>query len=736
MIAAKLEAERSYSNFYFAVRWPYEENGFDEQDAVVRMKALVERARAMSVSDMALMMDGVDHGAMEPQLPQMLRLFEREIPDVEFIHTNIEEYFSHLDPAVLERMEGPLYHLGRRGLNNQLLKNVLSSMVHIKQENDRCETDLITVAEPLNAFCEMNGRKLKSYNRNDYSMAPRGMYLDIAWKYLITNHPHDSICGCSLSEVHRDNEYRFRQTEQMAEIAAQDCVNVIARNIRCTGNHQEAVFLFNPAQKPVDGVCVFSLTVVAQEAPNRRFYDNENRQMNVQILEEREELYSNEKLYQLIRFERKTRLTVAADLKIPAFGYTVIYCDHLQSVYDPEKKSYGHQVYYPPMRFRGSQMPSHNRIDNGKLVVELNKKGLLNVTRKSDGHIFRDLHLMEDRSDVGEGWNWRPVPCDGIVYNENSPMQFQVLADGPLCTVWKLTWFLHLPAEADVSLRRRSEREKEQPVTTVLTVPKDSTVLFFRTEVENETENHRLRVLFPTGFSEMDFYTKTPFDLQKWSVMGEDDSDSAEEDTLVHPSQGIMRIGSDENPVSLYTKGLYEVEVTDNEEKALALTLFRAATGETGTVHPQDIKMQRKLTFEHALSFSAGSKTETMLEGEAYRSGIREFHMEQNPKAETLESRSTFLQLSDCQKILSYISERNGIYTLRLYDVSGIAETVSVILPGKISHVEYTDLKGDRIEQSENRFDEKKSASGQVDIFCPPHKIVTVQIRMESIKVK
>lgn len=54
---------------------------------------------------------------------------------MEFIHANIEEYFERID-------------------KNQVLKNVLSSMVHIKQESDKCETYLTTVSEPLTAFCE------------------------------------------------------------------------------------------------------------------------------------------------------------------------------------------------------------------------------------------------------------------------------------------------------------------------------------------------------------------------------------------------------------------------------------------------------------------------------------------------------------------------------------------------------------------------------------------------------
>ena len=36
--------------------------------------------------------------------------------------------------------------------NNLLLKNVLSSMVHLKQANDACETLLTRFVQPLDAF--------------------------------------------------------------------------------------------------------------------------------------------------------------------------------------------------------------------------------------------------------------------------------------------------------------------------------------------------------------------------------------------------------------------------------------------------------------------------------------------------------------------------------------------------------------------------------------------------------
>ena len=749
---AKLEAERSYSNFYFAVRWPFEGREFDEKEVVEKMRALADRARQMAATDAVLMMDGVDHCGMEPELPGLLELFAREIPDVEFIHGNIEEYFRAVEESCLETIEGPLYHVADRGLNNQVLKNVLSSMVHLKQANDKCETYLTAVSEPLNAFCEMNQGRLKSYLRDDYSMAPRRNYLDKAWEFLIQNHPHDSICGCSLTDVHRDNEYRFRQAGQMAEISARDCVNVIARNIRCEGDHQEAVLLYNPSQKPVKGTQVFELPVTRCDWANRRFYDSKNQPMDVQVLSEEDETQPNHRLLQLIQFDALSRLTVAADIEIPAFGYTVIYCDNLQSVFKPEEKAYGYDVYYPPYRLQGGQMNGHHRLDNGKLLVELNDRGLLDVTVKESGRVLKNLHLFENRSDIAEGWNWRPAAYDTIIFGDNCLTQFGVLSDGPYCTVWKLTYELKLPVRAAADFKRRSSEEAVQTVTTFVTVPKDSETIYFKTTLTNHTEHNRLRVLFPTESREDCFYTKTPFDFQKWDVAHEDNTSRQELDTLVHPSQGVTRIGEDSEATALYSKGLYEVEAVENEERALALTLFRAAAGETGTAHPEDIKMQRELTFEYALSVKEQSRTQTLLEGEQYRAGIKDFRFRQNPQAATLSSAVSFLTVSDCEKVVSHISGEDGSYTLRLYDVSGKGERVTVSLPCDIAKAEYVNLKGEPIACGGTSSTENAAACGgtssmenaasdtgimvngkEAAFFCPAHKIVTVRLELERM---
>ena len=38
-----------------------------------------------------------------------------------------------------------------------------------------------------------------------------------AWRYLVQNHPHDSICGCSVDAVHKEMDVRFDWVEQIGE---------------------------------------------------------------------------------------------------------------------------------------------------------------------------------------------------------------------------------------------------------------------------------------------------------------------------------------------------------------------------------------------------------------------------------------------------------------------------------------------------------------------------------------
>lgn len=51
------------------------------------------------------------------------------------------------------------------------------------------------------------------------------------WKLLMQNHPHDSICGCSVDDVHREMITRFEKTEQVALHIISMCMDYLKGKI-------------------------------------------------------------------------------------------------------------------------------------------------------------------------------------------------------------------------------------------------------------------------------------------------------------------------------------------------------------------------------------------------------------------------------------------------------------------------------------------------------------------------
>lgn len=49
------------------------------------------------------------------------------------------------------------------------------------------------------------------------------------------NHPHDSICGCSVDEVNEEMGIRFRRSMQAAEVLIREAAEHLAGNIDASG---------------------------------------------------------------------------------------------------------------------------------------------------------------------------------------------------------------------------------------------------------------------------------------------------------------------------------------------------------------------------------------------------------------------------------------------------------------------------------------------------------------------
>lgn len=191
---------------------------------------------------------------LDPQRAHVLAGFQRDGQPVSFDKIQVRiaslpEYVDTVSRYIQQQGEDSLQTIVgemRSGEYSHLLPSVLSTRMWIKQENAATEHLLERWVEPLAAWASLLGARY-----------PRGL-VQLAWKYLLQNHPHDSICGCSIDQVHRENRVRFAQSQQVGEQlvieAMQHIVSRIDTRPLARSEHQSRgaipIVVFNPAPGP------------------------------------------------------------------------------------------------------------------------------------------------------------------------------------------------------------------------------------------------------------------------------------------------------------------------------------------------------------------------------------------------------------------------------------------------------------------------------------------------------
>jgi mannosylglycerate hydrolase len=178
-------------------------------DAERRVRGLQERfgpALGRAGIRHVLLCNGTDHWRIQPEMPAVCAELERRLPRSAFAITRYGDYVASLETGQLPAWTGEL--LGSRLWN--VLRGVNSARLYLKQANERAERRLLSV-ETLVALWS-----LRAGTRFPIEA------LTFAWRELLKCHPHDSICGCSCDEVHRDMLLRYTSLERTLDMIAED----------------------------------------------------------------------------------------------------------------------------------------------------------------------------------------------------------------------------------------------------------------------------------------------------------------------------------------------------------------------------------------------------------------------------------------------------------------------------------------------------------------------------------
>lgn len=632
VLCVKMPDDTAYSNFYYHLRDTLKatpgsgaaclEAELNEASVLAQARGLYDESVAQRPNtDALLWMDGVDHIFPQPRTPRIIAIVNEGMRgEVTAVHSTLPDFVAAVrarNPQ-LKTITGELRHSNRAWKLQALLADTASSRIHLKQRNNECETLLERYAEPFAAVASRLGKPYP------------GAFLGSAWKYLLQNQPHDSICGCSIDQVHRDMLPRYDQCEQIGEMVVRESLTHIASQVDTSAPLSPSGTPENPVRplmpEPLCALVVFNplgwprteIVETVVELPSRLALEDGQiavrganaESIPCEITPLRDYHTLNQDRHDIPVGEIHKRWTVRFAAVAPAFGCQTYYV-----------------VPEAPVSVQSGIVVSHRSIENAFVKVEIADDNTVSITDKETGRTIPGGHVFENGGDDGEGWNYVKPAKDRVVNSKGNNH------DAVLSSCMSVfTGGLDLVHYVNMTVPRRGERGRFTPqYSSVLAryrlspTSKNVRVTLF---CDNSLwKNHRLRILFPTCRNNATHsYAEQAFDVVSRPISVPEGTGWKEPPHGRFPMKTFVDVNDSLYGFALLSKGIPQYEVFDDQQRTIALTLLRAVGNGVGTPEQQeDGQMPGHYTFEFALFPHAGDWEQARVwqEGHAFNAPMR-----------------------------------------------------------------------------------------------------------------
>lgn len=634
--------KRGYCDYTYQVRRCNEhDTSFDraraEQDFEAFIQSEIKRGGGRGP---VLVFDGGDHLFPDWKHYDVIRAACDEKNGRQVRHSTLDAFLGEMADEVSADtpvLAGELREPRRWSLAEDaqfLIPGCTASRIWIKLENAACESLLCQWAEPFAAFARL---ALGAEYPTDF--------LREAWKWLLQNHPHDSICGCSIDQVHEDMRYRFSQSRQIAERLTEESLHMLAAAVPGEfAPHERRLVLFNPLFTPrCSEVLEFDVEIPVEWLEFTEFFAYEPKPA-FRLFNEGKGGAESEIAYQRLGIRRRQVrvvtaprkypkasevhvVRVAARVDLPALGFAALRVrgiernggasDHLGNRGVPSTR----HPAAPGLR------TGQRRMENEFLAVEFAPDGTFTLSDKNTGRDYPGLLAFEDDLDIGDGWYHGPHTNRRDIVG--GAARIELLADTPLLTRFVVHTELRLPAEFDAREDERSVAMHQFHIRNTVTLRAGARHVDIETEFANTAADHRLRAFFPTGADASEYLSDSPFDVVRRPIaLRSDNHEYQEVEVDTKPQQTWTAVHDDTGGLALVTGGgLLETAVHDRPDRPIALTLLRATrrtkytNGEPGglmlgekivarcRIVPLNGAPDRTALFRHAQDLAAGIRS-------------------------------------------------------------------------------------------------------------------------------
>jgi Glycosyl hydrolases family 38 N-terminal domain/Glycosyl hydrolases family 38 C-terminal domain/Alpha mannosidase middle domain len=522
-----------------------------------------------------LWMNGTDHQVPQPWLGRVVAEANRLQDDLDLRIVSLPEHLASAATEGLPTWRGEL----RAGARANLLMGVTSNRVDVRQAAARAESSVDRLAEPLSALF----------------LPPEqwpAALVDEAWRDLILNAAHDSVCACSIDEVCDAVLHRYAEAGDIADGLAERALARLAARVGHDGP-----LVVNPTARPRGGVV--RITLPGTEAPP-----------GTQLLRaqpaESVLLEGPPELVVPAAEELEWVQTISAFSLEAAGGAALVSAqrDGGGPLVSPGTRVALAGLTDPgPVRLRVRQRARVTFLahvdavagfgwvgwaadagDTGVAPVAVVDgtggagpalaNGLVTVTvDTADGSYALDDHAglarLVDGGDCGDTYNWCP-PTEETLVDRPESVDVAVLERGPLRARVRIAARYRWPARAEGMERRAGEVAHE--VVTRLELRAGERAVRVETTIDNRSRDHRLRAHFPLPAPTATSRAETAFGVVERGLEAEGGPTEAPLPT--YPALRFVQAGG----LTVVHDGVAEYELVDIEDgraRELALTLLR-----------------------------------------------------------------------------------------------------------------------------------------------------------------
>lgn len=515
----------------------------DEAGLRKRLDSYFEVLESASVTNEILLPNGHDQMPLQQNIFAVMDKLREIYPQRKFVMSRFEEVFDHIDAhrEALATLKGEFID----GKYMRVHRTIGSTRMDIKIAHARIENKIVNLLEPLATLAWTLGFE---YHHG---------LLEKMWKEILKNHAHDSIGCCCSDKVHREIVSRFELAEDMADNLIAFYMRKIVDNMPESG--ADKLVMLNLMPWPREEVINTTLRL---RASRFRLVDDKGNEIPYFIRGAREldPGLIDRQIVHYGNYEPFMEFDIQVSQILPSMGYRTLFIEsHVAgNVLAPAKGT-------------------DALLENAFWQIDLNADGTLRLRDKETGLIYDRVLEMEESSDDGDEYDYSPSREEWRLTSAQGQHDVEVTHEG-----WQSRAVIRHRMAVPANLTERSARQQNGALGAeiAVTLSHNSRRIDVEVRLDNQANDHRIRVLIPTPFSTQEVLADTQFGSITRPVQDEAMETWQEEGWKEAPvpvwnllNYAVLR--ERRNGLALFTEGLREFEVVGDDKKAFALTLLR-----------------------------------------------------------------------------------------------------------------------------------------------------------------